>query len=49
MPGKATERTLPKSSTVLNLIQYMEKLIAILKNARFSGKVRQSLHILYTL
>ena len=36
-------------NTVLNLILRMEKIIiSILKNARFSGKGRQPLHI-YTL
>ena len=32
-------------STVLNLILHMEKIISILKNVRFSGKGRQSLHV----
>ena len=30
--------------TILNLIQRMEKIVSVLKNARFSGKGRQSLH-----
>ena len=34
-----------KKSTVLNLIQRMEKIISILKNTCFSGKGRQPLHI----
>ena len=34
-----------ESNTVLNLILRMEKKFSILKNARFSGKGRQSLHI----
>ena len=35
-----------KQYTVLNLILHMEKIISILKNTHFSGKGRQSLHIL---
>ena len=30
--------------TILNLIQRMEKIVSVLKNVRFSGKGRQSLH-----
>ena len=37
--------TLILADTVLNLILRMPKKISILKNARFSGKGRQSLHI----
>ena len=38
---------MPSINIVLNLILRMEKkIISILKNARFSGKGRQSLHIM---